>query len=392
MDKIKITRRIGIVAATISLTCFVLLEIWDDYKPREYIKWDPQTLEIKEKVKSNKKQFEAHKLDTTGLITEENAKFYIQLDQSIDWVGLFQTLSSVMASCQGTKEPTPAPLPPPPTGPEPTPTPGQQDEVDWSYNYVHGKEANAITEATTDLIGIVDTGMDLNHPDLKGIVYAYANYTNEGSRADITDTVGHGTWIAGAIAGKNGNRGMRGLTQAKLIICKGLGENGGSIEGLVNCLDFVWKAGAKRINNSWGGGSRSQLLEAKLIEIVKSGVNVHFAAGNDGSVVSNPATFMPYLNQIRPNSAFAVRAVDQYGNKARFSNDGPEITNQAPGVNMKSTCPTNYSQMGQTYCVASGTSMATPLSAAIDSLAWSKGKTPKTLGPMKTSDAYESVK
>lgn len=391
MDKNKLVRRIGIVAAFISLSCFILLEIWDDYKPREYIKWNPNTLEIKEKITGNKRKFEAKILNTDGLITEENIKYYIQLDDSIDWLKLAQSVLNIFASCQGSA-PTQPPPPPPVTGPEPTPTPGQQDEVDWSYNYVHGKEANQITEATTDIVGIVDTGMDLNHPDLKGIVHAYANYSGEGSRTDITDTVGHGTWIAGAIAGKNGNGGMRGLTQAKLVICKGLGEQGGSIEALVNCLDFTWKAGARRINNSWGGGGRSQLLEQKLIQIVQAGVNVHFAAGNDGSVVSNPATFMPELNRIRPNSAYAVRAIDKYGQKATFSNDGWQITNEAPGVNMKSTCPLNRSQMGQTYCVASGTSMATPLSAAIDSLAASKGKALKTIGPNLTSDALESVK
>lgn len=367
---------------------------YDQIHDRQYIGYN-ESLEVVEHVEKSKFNVNFLMEKTPGITYEEVVYFYHQtydpnlLQKVVDSLKTF--LGSVnLASCQGNQKP-PDQQPPPGLPGQPVPEPGNSDEVDWSYNYVHTKEANAITTAPSDLIAIIDTGVDLNHPDLKGVIVAYANYTTA-NRSDVTDRVGHGSWIAGAIAGVNGNGGMRGMTQAKLIVCKALDAQGGSQESIVGCMDFILKSGAKRANYSWGGPGRSPLIEQKMAQLARAGIRQHVAAGNESGPVSNPANYVPQLNKIVPGSAFAVRAIDSKGRKATFSNDGPEVTNSEPGVQMKSTCPTYGSQMGTTYCVASGTSMSTPISTSIDSLASSVGKQMQMIGPMKTGDAFESVK
>jgi subtilisin family serine protease len=369
----------------------------DQYGERKYVGWD-KDLVVQEVVTQSKNSFQSMGFQKPGIQYEEIVYFYpMTYEPSLMQkaltavVGFIKDVSEMMISCD-TGRPPPPPTPPE-TGPVPSPPTDGDDEVDWYYTHTHFDQANLITNASEDVIGIVDTGVDLGHPDLQGVIKSYANYSGEGAISDVTDRIGHGTWIAGAIAAKNRNGGMRGMTQAKLSVCKALSADGGTQIALVNCLDYVWKiGGAKRVNNSWGGGGRSLLIEQKLAQMSAAGIRNHIAAGNDGSVVSNPAAYVPTLNAMYPGTAFAVCATDSLDRKASFSNYGPEITLCAPGVQMKSTCPLMGSQMGTNYCWASGTSMATPVSVAVGSLANSVQKTIKTYGPLKIVDAVESVK
>lgn len=108
-----------------------------------------------------------------------------------------------------------------------------------------------------------------------------------------------------------------------------------------------WDGG---INMSLGGGSANTDVSKAMAEAVKAGIAIFVSAGNDGRrTISFPA---------KDKSANAVGASGQAGDKASFSNWGPEMFSNGPGVLIYSTC------LGNTECTASGTSMSSPQVAA----------------------------
>jgi hypothetical protein len=105
------------------------------------------------------------------------------------------------------------------------------------------------------------------------------------------------------------------------------------------------------INMSIGGGSLSPSLDAEMKKAAEAGIPIFASAGNNGTVrISCPAC---------SDYTFSVGATQKNGNKAGFSNQGPEQSFAAGGVAVTSTC------LGDTYCNASGTSMSSPQVAAV---------------------------
>ena len=127
-------------------------------------------------------------------------------------------------------------------------------------------------------VAVVDTGVDKGHPDLKGRVVALKNFTDESS----DDTVGHGTHVAGIIAGKG--KVYRGVAPAaKIIAAKVLGEAGGTDADVVAGLSWAASKGAHVINLSLGGpGTPDDILSRECDALMREGIVVCVAAGNEG--------------------------------------------------------------------------------------------------------------
>jgi serine protease AprX len=221
------------------------------------------------------------------------------------------------------------------------------------------------------IIGIVDSGIDITHPDLDHInITAWADYVN--NKPEPYDDNGHGTHIAGIIAAKGNIDGV--APEVKMVVVKAISSGGSGSDGdVAEGIDFCVNNGADVICLSLGGRARFLNLGDNTAQAcedaISEGVFVVAAAGNDGEdddgEVASPATV---------DGVIAVGAIDENGKIAPFSsmgdNDGllPNIPNPpdtdrqdpdkkpelvAPGVEIVSTW------LDDGYAKANGTSQAT---------------------------------
>lgn len=216
------------------------------------------------------------------------------------------------------------------------------------------------------IIAVIDTGVDLNHPDLQNnLVAGYnANTGTEGS--DVAqDKNGHGTHVAGIIAAANNNIGVTGIAyQAKIMPIKALTAYG---NGTDDCIadGIVWAAdhGAKIINLSLGAFGGGQVLDEAIRYAALKGCLLIAAAGNKGDDPLLTSIAYPAVDY----QVIAVTASDNNDKIASFSLAGPETEIAAPGVNVIST----YWNGSSGYAMLSGTSMAAPFVAGTAALIWS---------------------
>jgi major intracellular serine protease len=209
------------------------------------------------------------------------------------------------------------------------------------------------------VVAILDTGIDLNHPDLKGNIIDGRNFTSEGRRDDYSDGNGHGTHVAGTIAGVMNGSGVIGVApDAKLLICKVLDSEGsGSYHGIIKGIEFAsnWKGpNGERVrvmNMSLGGTYDDPKLYQAILEAVSKGILIVVASGNEGD---NDESTMEYGYPSLYNECITISACDENKNLAPFSNNSLQVDCIASGVNVMSTYPESQ------YARLSGTSMATP--------------------------------
>jgi len=225
------------------------------------------------------------------------------------------------------------------------------------------------------LVGVIDTGVDYNHPDLaaniwtnpgeipgNGIdddgngyvddVHGYDFANNDG---DPFDDNGHGTHTSGTIGGVGNNGiGVTGVNwQVSIIAAKFLsGAGSGTTADAVRAVEYTTMMGVDLTSNSWGGGGFSQALYDAIAAAGAANIAFVAAAGNDGT--DNDVS-PHYPSNYDLANVISVAATDNNDAKASFSNYGlTTVDLGAPGVDILSTLP------GNSYGLASGTSMATP--------------------------------
>lgn len=196
---------------------------------------------------------------------------------------------------------------------------------------------------------IIDTGIDLNHPDLN--VGSGANFAG-GRSAD--DGNGHGTHVAGTVAALDNGIDVVGVAAGATVHpVRVLGNSGfGTIDAVVAGVDYV--AGKAKAgdcaNMSLGASGHFQSLHDAVVAAANGGVLFAVAAGNESTSAlgSEPA-------HIENANVYTVSAIDSYDVFASFSNFGnPPVDFAAPGVGILST------RRGGGVTTMSGTSMATP--------------------------------
>lgn len=235
---------------------------------------------------------------------------------------------------------------------------GADAEIPWGIARVNAAAAWNTTEGAGVNVAVVDTGIDLNHPDLAANIAG--GYNAVDPDVQPMDDNGHGTHVAGTIAALRDNKGVAGVApKARLYAVKVLDASGsGSYSGIIAGIEWCAKNNIKVINMSLGGPSGSSALAKAMKVAAKAGITIICAAGNDGGDVAYPASYP---------EAVAVSASDSADALAYFSNRGPKIEFVAPGVNVKST------YMGGRYKSLSGTSMACPHVAGLAALAIAAG-------------------
>lgn len=251
------------------------------------------------------------------------------------------------------------------------------------------------------VIAIIDTGVDLTHPDIAPNLWTNqaeaegeANYDNDGNgfKGDvhgwdfinntpkIKDFNMHGTHVAGIAAAANNSIGIVGANPRALIMPVSVMQSDGTgdVATIVKGIDYAVQNGATVLNLSLGTYANSRAMRQALERAYQSAVIVA-AAGNDGICVNSnhhpkPCYGAAPMFPAAYSFVLGVQATQSNGSLAGFSNydddgntfsavttfqdpDGFNYELKAPGTDMLSTIP------GGKYKVLNGTSMAAPLVA-----------------------------
>jgi subtilisin family serine protease len=243
------------------------------------------------------------------------------------------------------------------------------------------------------IVGIADTGVFYNHPDLAPNIYAnpgetgggketngvdddhngyvddfrgYDFLANDNDPAPASPPAGldnHGTVVAGAAGAQGDNSiGLTGVSQetSLLPLRVGPGPSGGLVVAdVINAFAYAGRLGAKVVNLSAGGPTFSQ----GELDAIRGAANTLFvfAAMNDGANNDNPSTPIYPCNLNEPN-VVCVAATDMDDKLAGFSNFGPGTVDlAAPGVRLLTT--DIGTDPGSSYTFTGGTSLASPITA-----------------------------
>lgn len=219
------------------------------------------------------------------------------------------------------------------------------------------RDARNLVEINTDLtIAVLDTGVDLSHPDLIGNLVTGVNLID--SKKTPQDDHGHGTMVAGIIAatGKYGYEGILpkiNIMPVKVMHANGSGDSLTVSKGVRYAVDN----GADIIALSLADFNYSKKLAEEMAYAESKNVLVVAATGNGGNPVQYPAAYPTVL---------AVGAVDQQDRVAAYSNFGQQVDVVAPGTSIYSL------KLGGGYRSSTGTSMAGPQVVGLAALILSK--------------------
>ncbi|MDQ0229321.1 S8 family peptidase [Metabacillus malikii] len=236
----------------------------------------------------------------------------------------------------------------------------------FSYQYAPQKmntpAAWDVTQSNQSIkIAIIDTGVQLNHPDLQSKLLSGYDFVDRDNNPD--DGNGHGTHVAGIAASVTNNlRGIAGIAPLASIIPVRVLDNSGNglMSDIAAGIIYAANQGAQVINLSLGGPQGASTLQSAVNYAWNRGAVIVAAAGNDG--VPTPTYPANYSNVI------AVGSTDESDRKSNFSNYGRWVDVSAPGSNILST------YIGGRYAYLSGTSMASPQVAGVAALLASQGR------------------
>lgn len=282
-----------------------------------------------------------------------------------------------------------------------TPPPVFPNDPDFSQLYgmhqsndndIDAPEAWELTTGSANIIvGVIDTGIDYDHEDLKTNIWLNPGESGGGKENNNIDDDGngykddyrgwnfiyksndpyddndHGTHCAGTVGGVGNNgKGVAGVNwNVKLMALKFLGSDGsGGTAEAAEAIIYAVDNGAKVLSNSWGGGDASQVLRDAIQYAHDRGVLFIAAAGNDSKNTDASAN---YPSNYEVPNVVSVASNDNGDNISSFSNYGRRTVDlSAPGSNIYSTRPLSR------YQRLSGTSMATPHVAGAAALVMSR--------------------
>ena len=234
--------------------------------------------------------------------------------------------------------------------------------VDWGLTAVGIPNFWKTTRGAGVRVALLDTGIAMNHPDLKDAILDGKDFTR--SASGWGDVQGHGTHTAGTIAARDNATGCVGVApEAKLLVGKVLGDNGsGSSAGVAAGILWAIDQKADLISMSLGSPQPDPRIKDAVEAALKAGIYVIAAAGNEGpslDTIGYPAGF---------DGVVSVGAIDPNRRPAQFSSRGRRLDIMAPGTDIVSCWPPNG------LARLSGTSMATPFVAGVVALILAKHK------------------
>lgn len=225
------------------------------------------------------------------------------------------------------------------------------------------------------VIGVIDSGVDINHPDLANNIWRNpleipGNNIDDDDNGYVDDVYGwdfvnndnnpfdghsHGTHVAGTIAAEGNNGvGVTGVSwRASIMTLKALSDLGsGSTSNLIAAIEYATEMNCFATNNSWGGGSFSNAMLEAISRANEAGQLFVAAAGNTST---NNDSSPHYPSSYDVPNIIAVASTDASDRLSSFSSYGSTTVDiGAPGSSILSTEPNNR------YGFKSGTSMASP--------------------------------
>jgi thermitase len=243
---------------------------------------------------------------------------------------------------------------------------------------VDAPQAWAVSRGAGVTVAVVDTGVDLGHPDLAGRLVPGHDFVERDG--DPQDAHGHGTHVAGTVAAGENGTGVIGVApQALVMPLRVLGaDGGGSSAAVAEAFDYAGDRGVRVVNASLGSSSPSQVERAAIQSHPRTLFVV--AAGNGGSDSigddNDDATREYPCAHDEPN-LICVGASDANDARAPFSNYGATSVDLfAPGQEIVSdwargrlTVLDRHFPVGDGYEIMVGTSMAAPHVAGAAALA-----------------------
>ncbi len=259
----------------------------------------------------------------------------------------------------------------------------------WNMRKIGMENAWDLTTGSSSVIvAVLDTGVDLTHPDLVSNITSGYDFAN--NDADPSDDEGHGTHVAGivAAAGNNG-QGVAGVAwNTQIMPVKVLGSDGsGYSSDIAQGMTWAVDHGADILNLSLGSESSSSTMQDAVNYAANAGALIVASAGNsynDGNPVTYPAAY---------NHVLAVGASGDKDERADYSETGYFVDVVAPGGNPSSNydadpnhwiLSTYWRGSGYSYVQIAGTSQAAPHVAGLAALMLA-------LNPSLSSDQVESI-
>ncbi|MEC9281699.1 MAG: S8 family peptidase [Bdellovibrionota bacterium] len=238
------------------------------------------------------------------------------------------------------------------------------------------------------VVAVIDSGVDISHPDLENQIYTnsaeipnngidddrngyiddYQGFDFYNETGSVTDPNGHGTHVAGIIAGLHqnsptnplaGTNGVYGVAPGvKIMPIRFMSSTGsGDLADAIKAVGYAADQGASIINASWGASVCSGTLYDKIADVESQGVLFVAASGNSSNNADN---YPEYPGAFVAGNILSVAATSDIGALAWFSNYGLSTVDVgAPGEDIYSLAPDSGVK------TLSGTSMATPLVAGI---------------------------
>ena len=264
----------------------------------------------------------------------------------------------------------------------------------WAYDAVRAGEAiAAVGGGSARTVSVLDTGLDVNHPEFAGQVLR--TFDTASGSGTVTDFVGHGTFVTGLIDARDGNglggKGVAGST--KVIAVRGSTDGAFALSDLIGGIEYSIRHGADVINMSLAGQgftqSHARALEAAffndVLPVAASGNN-----GDNGNPLEFPAAAIGGRMGGR-GIGLSVAATKPDGTVASFSTHNSFVSLAAPGASQGSCdfgvfstipssttppwneggCPEVFTGFGGArYAYGEGTSFAAPIVSGLSALAW----------------------
>lgn len=231
------------------------------------------------------------------------------------------------------------------------------------------------------VVAVIDSGVQISHPSLSSKIYQNAaekngvagvdddnnGYVDDVSGWDFSvespnnnDTSGHGTHVAGVIAGSHSGGPMKGVApNSKILPLDFMDGGSGYTSDAIEAIEYAKQMGARVINASWGSSACSRILNDSIDSLQDKDVLFVAAAGNSGHNLSYqpeyPAAFIS-------SAQITVGSITRNGFMSSFSNYGVLVDVMAPGDEILSTYPSND------FAYLSGTSMAAPFVSGLAAL------------------------
>lgn len=258
-------------------------------------------------------------------------------------------------------------------------SPNDEQQYGWELKKFDIPELWNKTQGEGVVVAVIDSGCDLDHPDLKDNLLKGKNFIDSTKEPD--DDCGHGTHVSSTIAAINNGYGMVGIApKTKIIPIKSLDSNGsGSIESIIKGIIYAADAGADLITMSLGSPKGCPELENAISYANSKGCIIFCAAGNSGENTD-------ILYPAKYDKVISIGAIDENLNRTNFTCSGESLDFLAPGNNILGCIP------GGRYALMSGTSMSNPFAVGCASLLLSYNRKHKKYKLNNYEDYIDTIK